>query len=742
MKKPWIIIIVSIVLTFIIPGLIYLFVYWGLFGHLQNKEELLKFKNVTASVVLSVEGEPIGKFYAENRTNVSYSQIPAHLIEALIATEDARYFEHDGVDTRSLFRVLFKTILLSDRDSGGGSTITQQLVKNMYGRKNDGSFSILINKIKEAILASRLEKAFSKEEILNLYLNTIAFGENVYGIEAASGRYFNKKVENLKVEESAVLVGMLKANTYYNPRLYPENARNRRNVVLKQMEKYKYLIPAEADSLCKLPLIQDYAKPESGGPADYFLVHVRKEAEKIMEEIYSVTEKRWNIEQDGLIITTTLNLELQKHALKSFHDHLSVMQNKLNEQYRSASGKRSLEKITENELTRQNLKKRSEEIISQAIFNWNGTYLDSISVTDSLKYSLTLLHAGLLVLDPATGAVKVWVGGIDFKTQPYDQIYARRQLASVFKPFIFAVALEEGMEPCQYLDNDSVILSGFNDWSPENYDHSFGGKYSLAGALAQSMNIPTFSLFLNISFDDLDSLWRKMGFSSSLENTPSLALGVSEANIREVAVAYSSFANGGYRISSQMIVSIRSPDGTLIYQNDFPEAAKRIMTERTSTLISAILQKAVREGTGASLYRIMGVTIPMAGKTGTSQNYADAWFAAFNPKLVIVSRVGASSPAIHFNNGSNGSGSALALPLVAITLKKAISDPELMREINTPFPDLPPGLRGALDCPDFREKNLFEKLQDLFKRDELIFDKKGPETEKRKKSFLERIFKR
>ncbi|HSL87577.1 MAG TPA: penicillin-binding transpeptidase domain-containing protein, partial [Bacteroidales bacterium] len=353
----------------------------------------------------------------------------------------------------------------------------------------------------------------------------------------------------------------------------------------------------------------------------------------------------------------------------------------------------------------------------RTLFGWNGMHTDSLSVRDSIRHALTLLHAGLLAMDPETGAVLAWVGGIDFRTQPYDQILARRQLASVFKPVLYAAALEEGMEPCHYLDNDSIVLSEFDDWSPENFDHSYGGKYSLAGALSKSMNVPTFSLFLEIGFDRVDTLWKKMGFSFSLDNTPALALGTAEASVREIAVAYSSFANGGYLVIPYSIVSITTPDGEILYENDFNEPGPEIISERSAILMNALLQKAIREGTGVSLNSVFGVTVPLAGKTGTSQNYADAWFAAYNPKMAIVSRVGASSPLIHFNNGAYGSGSALALPLVALTLKQVQSDPAIISRHIAPFPELPPELSGAFDCPDFREDTFFDRIIDAFRKE-------------------------
>jgi len=701
MKKGWKIVIVVLGIIIFIPLFFISSVQIGVFGRLPGKKELISFRNATASVVLSHEGETIGRFFSENRITIPFDQMPAHLINSLVATEDARFYEHSGIDSRSLVRVVFKSILFSDRSSGGGSTITQQLAKNMYGRKDYRVFSVILNKTREVILAKRIEKVFTKDKILELYLNTVSFGENIYGIEAASQRYFSKKAADLKVEEAALLTGMLKANTMYNPRLYPQNAVRRRNVVLGQMEKYSYLEGRAADSLSALPIKLDYNKTDLSGPADYFMVRVRIETDRILNEISSFRGKEWDIERDGLIITTTLRMPLQQAAGEAFAAHMPRMQKRLNEQYSTSSGRRALK-----------------------------------GIPDSLKKMMTTLHAGLLAMDPATGAIMAWNGGIDFKTQPYDQILARRQLASVFKPFIFAAALEDGVEPCRYLDNDSVTLSGFNDWSPENYNHSYGGKYSLAGALAQSMNIPTFSLFLMIGFDKVDRLWQEMGFSFPLVNMPSLAMGTAEASILEVARAYAAFANGGMLVTPYLIESVKAPDGRILWQYMPPRRSDRVLSERSATLMAAMLEKAIREGTGASVHSAYGVKVPLAGKTGTSQNYADAWFAAFNPAMVIVSRVGASTPSIHFNSGSYGSGSALALPLVALTLKKVEKNKEIMSVINTPFAPLPPELEMALDCPDFREKSFFDRLFDIFRDNNIDYQK---ET-RRRRIFRGRIF--
>lgn len=739
-KNNWKTLVIIALVILILPVVFVGAVYSGVFGHLQTKKELLNYKNAVATTVLSSDGKLIGNIFSENRTNISYGQIPSNLINALIATEDSRFFEHKGIDSRSLFRVLLKTVILNDRSSGGGSTISQQLAKNMFGRKKRGGLTILITKTKEAIIAHRLEKTFSKEEILTLYLNTVSFGENISGIETASRRYFDTKVELLKTEESAVLVGMLKANTLYNPRLHPANAVARRNVVLKQMGKYNYLKVSQVDSLCKLPLIQNFKDVESDGPADYFLIHVKRECEKILQSLQSVTGREWDIEEDGLTITTTLNLTLQKYALESFRQHLSVMQKRLWAQYQTSSGKRLVSQLVAQGLKNLNMESRAGEVNIRQIFDWNGSRSDSVTVADSLRQALLILHAGLFAMDPQTGSVKSWVGGIDFKSQQYDQIFARRQLASTFKPVLYAEAFELGMEPCQYIDNDSVPPVGDDAWSPVNYDQTSGGKYSLAGALIHSMNIPTYNLFLNIGFDKLDSLWKKLGFTFDLVNTPSLALGTAEGSIIETAVAYSAFANGGYRILPQLIESIKSADGEILWQNQFSDKKQKVLSERSSLLISAILRKAVREGTGSSMGSEFGVNLPIAGKTGTSQDFSDAWFTAFNPGLVLVSRVGASSRAIHFNNGSDGSGSSLALPLVALTLKKVQDNDTLRRQLFRPFPDLPPDLQGALDCPDFKEKNIVNKFMDLFHNNKIYRNEVNKEPRAKKKGFFRRLF--
>ena len=747
MKKKILFFIIKLfALGALLFGLFIGMVYLDVFGHVFTEKELKEFKNETASLVLSDNGKLIGKFFADNRTNVNFDQLPQSLIHALVATEDVRYFEHEGVDSRSLMRVLIKSIVLQQKGAGGGSTITQQLAKNMFGRKNYGFLSMPVNKSKEIILAHRLENLYSKEDILTLYLNTVPFGENVLGIEAASHRYFNKSVKKINTQEAAVLVGMLKANTYYNPRLYPDHALTRRNVVLEQMQKYDYLNERQADSLQELPLVLDYANLKSEGRANYFLVEIKKEANSILAALNKTKGTNYKLQKSGLVIETTLDYDLQRYALSAFKNHLGKMQARLNKEYATGRAKAILDKLVDKERSRLHLSETDQERKRRELFSWEGFYTDSISVRDSISANLKLLHAGFIALDPRDGSVKSWVGGIDFRTQPYDQIYAQRQMASAFKPILYASALEQGAMPCQYLDNESIVLKDYENWQPQNYDHSVGGKYSVAASLAKSMNIPTVNLFFQQDFRTLNSTWLKLGFSQELKNKPSTALGTSTASLYEMAIAYSAFANGGTLVRPVFIRSIKTSDGKLIYKNKKIIADQDVLKESSTVLLNAMLQKAMVEGTGAGMRNVYGVRLPLAGKTGTSQDYGDAWFLAYNPGLVVATRVGATYPVIHFKSGSNGSGSALALPIVAKTFQKVQKNKSMTRKYFQPFADLNGAYTYALDCEDYVDPSEMEQFfDDLFPDKSTTFEKASKKAQRKakkenRKSWFKRLF--
>ncbi len=715
-------------------------VYTGAFGPLQSRADLLDIQHARASLVYSEDAEIIGRFFAENRTAVKHEQLPPHLLDALIATEDARFYRHRGIDLRSLGRVLFKTILLNRTEAGGGSTITQQLAKNLFGRQGRGALGLAGGKAREFIMARRIEKVFDKDTIITLYLNTVPFGENVFGIEAAARRFFRKPAEELSAEEAALLVGMLKANTFYNPRLFPQRALGRRNVVIGRMEVMGCLTSAQADSLRSLPLALAYEGDRAENQAGYFLARVRQETHQLLDSIQHLTGTVWDLETSGLEIHTTLNLPLQQHTVRSFGEHLGRMQRILDDQYRSPAARAALKEIVTAELKRTGLDARAGEKRRQWIFDWKGPYADTLTVADSLRKALSLIHAGLLAIDPHSGAVRAYVGGIDHPTHPYDQVHARRQLASAFKPLLYAAALEEGIRPCSYFDNDSVVITDFTGYSPTNHDRSYGGMYSMAGALSHSMNIPTFHVFLQTGFAPVNDLWTRMGFSFPLSNRPSLAMGTAEASIFELTVAYAAFANGGFLVEPYLVESITGPGGELIFRREPPETKTRLVSGNTSLLIRAMLEKAVNNGTAASIRNRYGVDLPLAGKTGTSQRYADAWFAAFGSDLVMVSRAGASLPSVRFQYGGHGSGSALALPLLALSLQKLQQDHELRHRFFSSFPPLPTSLATSLECPDFREKSRLENFINRFRDTRVTFEQDSGSLPR--ESLFRRIFRR
>ncbi|OHX68272.1 transglycosylase domain-containing protein [Flammeovirga pacifica] len=709
-KRHYKIISISLLSVLIIGfGILILFL-GGYLGPSYSDEEILNFQNDEASEIFSEDGELLGKFFHENRTATHFDELPKVLIDALVATEDSRYYEHEGVDSRSVLRVLFKSVLLGNKSSGGGSTITQQLAKNMFGRKDYGIFSMLINKSGEIKTAQQLERLYSKNEILSLYLNTIPFGESIYGIETASQRFFNKHVSNLKIEEAAILIGMLKANTYYNPRLYPEHALKRRNVVLHQMMKYEYIKKDQYDSLTKLPLELDYANKENDGIADYFLSKVKIKAQSIITEYNLSNDTHYDLEADGLKIHTTLNAKLQRYALYGLEKQLKEKQQELYQQYKAEKYKKELEHLVNTRFDQLNVENKETK---QEYFTWEGNEVEMLSVKDSIKKELLLLHAGYLGIHPQTGEVKAYVGGIDFQSHPYDQVMAKRQLASTFKPILYAVGLENGFYPCKYIRNE--IDENEEGWKPSNYSKTTGGMYSMAAALAMSLNIPTVRIYNNVPFKALEEVWDNLQFESKLEDFPSTALGTTDASIWELSQAYMAFANGGFYVEPIMITEITAADGTVLYTSPELPKSHRVIQESTSLQMTAMLEKVMNEGTGGSMKNRFGVTLPLAGKTGTSQNYIDAWFATYNPNLVIITRVGAATNQVHFSSGRNGSGSTLALPITAYSLQKAQKDPEL-KSTFIPFDSLPNYLSNTLDCEDYKEgtdvemffKNIFK----------------------------------
>lgn len=683
-------------------------VYSGIFGSLPNKSKLAAISNQEASQVISSDNVVIGKYFSENRTNITWNQVPEHLKNALIATEDKRFFTHKGYDIQSYFRVFFKSILWRD-NKGGGSTLTQQLVKNLYGRSNFSILSMPVNKVKEIIIAARLENMYTKEELLLLYLNSVPFGENLYGVETASRRYFNKPASKLKIEESAVLVGLLKANTYFNPRLNPKNSIERRNMVLDLMEKQVYLKVEETDSLQKLPLKLDYENVTLNAPAGYFVHQVKKKSLELLEDLKDENGKVYDLEKDGLKIYTTLNMQIQNMATDGIQKHLAQMQKVLDKELGNRNFKKEwLAKLkTEEKYTDKDNEKRNIEV-----FDWKGVATKKMSKIDSLWHYYKMLNAAVLITNPKNGAIITWVGGNDFRKLPFDMIQSHRQIASAFKPILYAAAFENDFEPCNYLKNVEKTYSEYDGWSPKNFDHKFTQDSTVAlwYSLTHSMNLPTVDLYFKMGRQKLLKTCNKLNFPKIKDDAPSMALGTLDLSLVEIVSAYGAFANKGRTTEPVMIDKITDANGKELYKRE-ASAHEKVFSVKTSQMITAILENAINHGTGARIRNQFGVRADIAGKTGTAQNYSDAWFIAYTPDLVIGTWVGASTPDVHFYSGQ-GAGSSLALPIVGNVLRGIENDAKLRRQFLTPF-SIPYPIYDDMQCDPYHQtgiKGFFRRL--------------------------------
>ena len=733
LKRWFLVLALLVVLLIFICGSVIFLVNIGGFGPLPSKKDLAAIHNEEASLVYSADGYIIGKYFAENRTNIGWDEVPLHLVNALVATEDKRFFEHEGVDARSYMRVLFRSILLGDRSSGGGSTLTQQLVKNLFGRTNFGFLSLPVSKVKEAIIAARMEKIFTKEELILLYLNSVPFGENVFGIESAAHRFFNKATHELSIEESAVLIGMLKANTLFNPRLNPKNATQRRNLILELMTSEGYLSPNHCDSLKLLPLAINYENFDIEAPAGYFVYQVKKQAGEILSELNAKTGSNYNIEKDGLRIYSTLNLQIHQMVKAATAKHLQKMQSLLDQELiRRKTKIYWLKQLTADSVIDNSHKvKRKIEL-----FDWSGFSADSISAIDSLWHYHKMLHAAVLVTNPQTGEVLSWNGGNHYRYLPFDMVLSHRQIASTFKPIMYAAALESGFNPCSYLENEAKIYEQYNDWMPQNFDHSStpDSLVALWYALAHSMNLPSVDLYYKLPSNQLENICYRMGLPQLPDSSPSVALGTADVSLYEIVRAYGAFANKGNMNNLVLINKIVDAKGKVIFE--LPHQSPRsVIAKITAEQITSILQRAIDEGTGTKIRTKYDVKADLAGKTGTAHNYSNAWFVAYTPNLVIGTWVGARTPDIRFGS-AYGSGSMLALPIAGEVLAGIENNSFLRGNYLTPF-EVSDSSIVTIDCSPYQSKGLKGFIERLVKPEQ----KREQKVKKEIKRFFRKMFK-
>jgi len=716
----------------------------GVFGELPSYADLRKIRNNTATNIYSVDNKLLGRYYYQNRTNARFEDLPEHLIKALVATEDVRFFKHNGVDFRSTMRVLVKTVLMFDRSAGGGSTLSQQLAKNLYGRTKHGIFTIPVAKIKEIILARRIEKLYSKEEILELYLNTVSFGEDTYGIETASIIFFGKQPNELKIEESAVLVGLLKANTSYNPRMNKGASLKRRNTVLSQMHKYGFLKKADLDSLKEIPVSIKYRKlTYTEGPAPYFREYLRKECLKILKDKKRDDGSSYNLYTDGLKVYTTLNGTLQEYLEEAVEDHMRKLQEIFDNHWKGQEPwlldpNMALLQIQQSNiyqsLTKQGYSHTDAiEMMKKPhkteIFTWEGAKDTTISSLDSLLHHFKLLQIGSLVMNGKSGDVLAWVGGINYKYFKYDHVTSKRQTGSTIKPIVYASAIKSGIKPCDFFENDSIVYVDYDNWTPQNSDGEYGGFYSVKGALANSVNTISVKLLMQAGIDSTIQLANKFGIESYLPPVPSMALGTGEVSLYEMVKSYAVFLNKGRKVEPRIIRRIEDAHGNLLYSDAAHEPTDTVIDEEIAETVLAMMQGVVERGTANGLKSIWGFEGDFVGKTGTTQNNTDAWFIGMNPRLITGVWVGGDNPMVRFRTTTYGQGAYSALPVFANFFKKLYADNTYSYLENEKFA-ISDSIILQLDCNDFEEEEE-PRIKDLFKKeDEDIGD------------FIKRIFKR
>lgn len=676
-----------------------------LFADLPETSELQNPKTNLATEVYSSDMKVIGKYYAENRTNVKFKEISPNVVNALIATEDARFFDHSGVDIKALLRAVAGA-LTGSSSSGGGSTITQQLAKMLFPREDLHGMKLVIRKMKEWIIAVRLEREYTKEEIIALYLNKFDFVNNAVGIKSAAQIYFNTTPDSLRIEQAAVLVGMAKNPGRFNPNRFHDRSEGRRNTVLAQMAKYNYINEKELERLQKIPLKLVF-RPEdhNEGLAPYFREYLRDVfLKKWCEEHLKPDGSKYDIYRDGLKIYTTIDSRMQRYAEAAVAEHMKTLQadfdkeckKKKNAPFAWNVNKEEIKSILVQGMKRSEryrvLKKAGlseNEIVKvfntkteMTIFTWKGEKDTVMSPNDSIRYYKSFLQTGFMSIEPQTGYIKAWVGGISHKFFQYDhvQIGHARQVGSTFKPFVYALAIQEGYSPCYRLPNVKTCIdmpAGQPLYCPENAagDERLEGRMlTLQQALAHSVNYISAYLIKQFGPNAVADLARRMGVVSKIDPTPSICLGTPEISVFEMVGANATFANKGTWIEPTYITRIEDKNGKVLAEADFIPRTEEVMNEEKSYVMLQLMKGVVQGGTGSRLRYRYKLNQPMAGKTGTTQNNSDGWFMGITPDLVTGCWVGGEDRAVHFDRTDQGQGASMALPIFAKYMQKVYAD--------------------------------------------------------------------
>lgn len=723
----WSILTAGIVLVF----LFFLLLSKGVFGELPSFEELENPNTNLSSEIISCDGKILGTYFVENRSNVDFADISPNMVHAITSIEDKRFYDHSGIDGKSLPRVIFGVFTGQSTNKGGGSTLTQQLAKNLYPRDlGMNKLQLVMRKFKEWVTAIRLEYNYSKDEILALYLNTIFYGNNAYGIEKAAETYFGIMPKDLNIEQAAMLAAIINAPSYYSPTRHPDRALARRNVVIAAMCENGFFDSHTRDSLQQLPLDLSGFKSldHNSGEATYFREYLRQYLTQWAKSHYKLDGKPYDIYRDGLRIYTTIDSRMQRYAEEAVREHLSqdlqpaffrhwkgwtlapfTLESReecnhlIKLAMRRSDRYRSLKK---NGCSEDSIMKNFKTPAEMTLFSWDGPIDTVLSPWDSIHYSKFFLQSALMSVETGTGHVKAYVGGIDYRFFKYDHIMqGKRQVGSTFKPFLYALAMQEGeYTPCSKVPNISysIKLPDGNFWEPRDEGKEMLGKeVTLKWALAHSNNHISAYLMSRFGPEAVIQMVRGMGITAPIEAVPAICLGVCDISVYEMVGAMSTFTNQGFYIKPIFITKIEDKNGNVI--ETFKAEQKEAMDETTAYKMIELMRGVVQSGTGVRLKYKYKITNPVAGKTGTTQNQSDGWFMGLTPDLTTGIWTGAEDRAIHFRSISLGQGSNMALPIWGIYMNKIYAD----STINISRGDFPKPLTDVsleFDCDAYDEE--------------------------------------
>ncbi|MDO3640450.1 MAG: transglycosylase domain-containing protein [Mucilaginibacter sp.] len=699
--------------------------YFGLFGPLPSFRAIENPKSNQASEVLAADKSVLGTYYVQNRSSVNYSQLSPNVVNALIATEDVRFKEHSGIDFQRLPGIVFFTMIGKKQ---GASTITQQLAKNLFTDvPSRNPFVRFTQKLKEWIIAIRLERRYTKEEIVTMYLNTVSFGAyNTFGIKSAARTYFNVTPDKLTPDQAALLVGMLKGTVYYSPIRHPDRALARRNTILDLMDKQGFLSGGQAAELKAKPIGLNFSlTTHNDGPAPYFRAVLKQEIQKIFKD-QNITKSDgtpYDLDRDGLKIYTTIDATMQQYAEEAQQEYMKKLQVEFDNQWKGVNRARSIKNykllldqgmFRSDRYKQLQLQGKSEEEIRENfntpdtvnLFTWHGDIDTLMKPIDSIVYTKMTLRNALMSMDPTTGYVKAWVGGTNFEHFKYDQVkLGTRQVGSTAKPFTYAVAIENGFSPCQEVDNVPVTITGYGSepWTPkQSMSDYLPGAITLRKALGYSQNYVAAYVMNEVKPVPVMELIKKMGITSDVPPYPSICLGTFNASVYDMTGAYSVFANHGTWTEPTYILRIEDKNGNVIYTHT-PKVVQA-MDAQTAYVMTSMLKGVIEDGTGSRLRYRYGFNNPVGGKTGTTQDNSDGWFMGITPQLVTGVWTACEDRDIHFRSTRLGEGANSALPIFAGFMKRVYNNPALGIKRNVDFDAPKGGVSIVLDCSQYQQQ--------------------------------------